>query len=90
MAFDRIMVWQFDTAPAWLRSLNDSLENPEWIVLVPREIYGADIDAMHTDGSSSAMCRYETRRGDVVYIGTTAAQPSPQMMAGSVEQTSNR
>ena len=84
------MVWKFDAAPAQLRRLHDSLQKPEWIVLVPREIYGLDIDAaMRAAKSARTICRYKTQRGDVVYIGDAPLQQIPALVAASDDNESH-
>jgi hypothetical protein len=81
MAFDRIMVWKFDAAPARLQRLHDSSVSPEWMVLIPRRIYHADIDkAIIENGNAVAISRYETEENDVIYVGDAPVQQIPALV----------
>ena len=81
MALNHIMVWKFSAAPQHLQRLHRSPQNPEWIVLIPRELHRGDIDeAVFAAGILTTVSRYETKDGDVVYIGNA---PLEQIMATS-------
>lgn len=84
MPFNRIMVWKFNAAPAWLQRLYDASQNPEWIVFVPRTIHDADIHkAIFAAANVTTVGRYETDEGDVVYIGNAPLQQIPAMVAAT-------
>ena len=72
MKFDRLMVWRFADAPEALRSLHRGPDIPEWLVLIPRALDGADLDAAILQGAKPGhTARYETPEGDIVYVGTS-------------------
>ena len=69
---DRLMIWRFEAAPKTLRALHRELETPEWLILIPRALSGADLDeVIQSRDKSGQTFRYETADGDIVYIGTT-------------------
>ena len=72
MKFDRLMVWRFADAPKALKSLHCEPETPEWLVLIPRDLDGTDLDVAILRGAKPGqIARYETPDGDIVYIGTS-------------------
>jgi hypothetical protein len=69
---DRLMIWRFAAAPETLKAFHHDSEAPEWLVLIPRALSGADLDEVILRGSKTGqVTRYETPDGDVVYIGTS-------------------
>jgi len=72
MQSDRLMIWRFASAPEALKALHTEPHAPEWAVLIPRALAGADIDEVILRGSKPGqLARYETPDGDIVYIGTS-------------------
>ena len=72
MKWDRLMVWRFADAPKALQSLHPEPETPEWLVLIPRDLDGTDLDVAILRGAKPGqIARYETPDGDIVYIGTS-------------------
>jgi hypothetical protein len=70
--WDRLMVWRFAAAPKSLKSLHRAPETPEWLVLIPRALTGADLDVAILRGAKPGqVARYETPDGDIVFIGTS-------------------
>lgn len=76
------MVWKLSAAPEHLQRLRDPSQNAEWIVLVPKEIYGADVNEALLAGENANVSRYETADGDVVYIGEGSLQKIHPLIAG--------
>ena len=71
MKSDRLMIWRFAAAPATLRALHQDTEAPEWLVLIPRGLMGADLtEAILQGAEPGQVARYETLEGDIVYTGT--------------------
>jgi hypothetical protein len=67
---DRLMIWRFAAAPETLKAFHNEPETPEWLVLIPRALSGADLDEVILGGSKTGrVTRYETPDGDIVYIG---------------------
>lgn len=65
---ETIMIWKFESAPAEIRSLHGAGEVPEWIVLVPPSVYGADLEeAFHQ--RSGMIAQYRTAEGEIVFMG---------------------
>ena len=74
MEFNRVMVWKFDAAPADLRALYQGAHSAKWLALIPRAIYGADLEATiraHTE--TIDLDKRLTESGDVVYAGSSEA-----------------
>jgi hypothetical protein len=67
------MIWEFSAAPAELRDLYPGREPREWLALIPAAIHGADLDqAISERMRLVTVDRYETKAGDVVYVGSSA------------------
>ena len=82
MKSDRLMIWRFAAAPEMLRALHHEAETPEWLVLIPRALSGADLDEVILRGSKPGqVARYETLDGDIVYVGTSQLDGLPQGLA---------
>jgi hypothetical protein len=76
MTFNRVMVWQFDSAPSELRALHNGGQSPSWLALVPKKICGADLEtAIIAQTGLIGLYRYQTEAGDVVYFGSSDAAP---------------
>jgi hypothetical protein len=76
MKLSRIRVWRFAKAPDELRALHHGSESPEWLVMVPRAMHGSDVDkAVLAHRGPGSVLRYETPKGDLVYIGAPGANP---------------
>ena len=72
MQSDRLMIWRFASAPEVLKALHTDREAPEWVVLIPRALAGADLDEIILQGAKPGqLARYETLDGDIVYMGTS-------------------
>ena len=84
MKSDRLPTWRFAAAPATLRSLHRGPEIPDWLVLVPSALHGADLHAAIMQGSKQ-VTRYETPDGDAVYVGRSQSDPlaRPSSMAAT-------
>lgn len=79
---DRLMIWRFAAAPKALQSLHSEPDSPEWLVLIPRALSGADLDEAILRGSKPGqVARYETPEGDIVYIGTSELDQLSQGLA---------
>jgi hypothetical protein len=66
------MMWRFTAAPKALQSLHRAAEKPDWLVFVPRALSGSDLDdAILRGAKPGQVARYETPKGDIVYVGTT-------------------
>lgn len=75
------MVWKFNGAPAHLQRLHDSSVSPEWMVLIPRRIYRADIDkAIIENATAMTIRRYETEDKDVIYVGDAPVEQIPALV----------
>ncbi len=71
LKLDRLMMWRFTAAPKTLRSLHRTPETPDWLVFVPRALSGTDLDDAILHGAEPGqVARYETPKGDIVYIGS--------------------
>jgi hypothetical protein len=67
-----IMVWRFADAPHPLQLLHRDLPPPEWLVFVPQDRIGSDLDeSIIGCPESIGVLRYETPAGDVVYTGSS-------------------
>jgi hypothetical protein len=78
---DRLMVWRFPAAPENLKALHCGPETPEWLVLVPAALSGADLDETIVRGSMPGeVARYEAPNGDIVYIGTSQLNRLPESL----------
>jgi hypothetical protein len=86
---DRLKMWPFTAAPEALKSLHRAPEMPDWLVFVPRALSGADLDdAILHPAKPGQVARYETPKGDIVYIGSTplaglSETPRPSAMAAT-------
>jgi hypothetical protein len=69
MKSDRLMVWRFEAAPETLKALHSVADTPEWLVLIPCALDGADLD--EAIRKSGQVARYKTPSGDTVYVGTS-------------------
>ena len=86
MKSDRVMLWRFAAAPKELRALHSSTAAPEWLVLVPRSLSGADLDqAISAGAEPGQLARYETSTGDVVYVGNSPIDRTLHRLAGSIQ-----
>jgi hypothetical protein len=66
------MVWKFEAAPADLRALYQGAGSPKWLALIPKPIYGADLDAtFRTDTETLDLLKRQTQSGDIVYAGSS-------------------
>jgi len=82
MKSDRLMIWRFAAAPETLRALHHEADAPEWLVLIPRALSGADLDEVILRGSKPGqVARYETLDGDIVYVGTSQLDGLSQGLA---------
>jgi hypothetical protein len=70
---NRILIWRFAAAPAFLQLLCEGSTNPpEWLVLVPQSMSALDLDAVILGRAEpSCIARYQMESGDVVYAGTS-------------------
>src|SRR5579884_1218134 len=87
---NRIMMWRFPEAPPELQALYKGANLPEWIVLVPRSVWGLDIDELITkQHRPDAVSRFELPNGDITYIGAVpmTLDPRPGIRAFAVELT---
>ena len=79
MKLDRLMMWRFADAPKALRSLHRGTGTPEWLVFIPRALSGIDLDeAILRPVEPGKVSRYETAKGDTVYIGSTQLTGLPE------------
>ena len=82
MSSDRLIVWKFDSAPAELRARHRGRQSPDWVALIPAEIGGADLEAVIlAQAGLSALDRYQTETGDVVYFGSS----DPSTLLGAID-----
>ena len=82
MKSDRLRMWRFTAAPKALRSLHRSEDEPEWLVLVPQTLVGTDLDEAIVKGAKiGQVARYDTPKGDVVYVGTSQLGRLPKSSA---------
>ena len=82
MKSDRLMIWRFADAPKTLRALHCKAETPEWVVLIPRALSGADLDDAILQGAQPGqLARYEMPDGDIVYLGTSRLDRLTQGLA---------
>jgi hypothetical protein len=81
------MTWRFASAPATLKSLHHGPGTPDWLVLVPSALGGADLHEAIMQGSKQ-VARYDTPDGDSVYVGTS--QPDPSARPSSMTATHSR
>ena len=83
MKSDRLMIWRFADAPKTLTAPHCETETPEWVVLIPRALHGADLDEIIRKGSKPGqVTHYRTPDGDTVYIGTSRLDGLTQGLAG--------
>jgi hypothetical protein len=76
---DRLMMWRFAAAPKALRSLHRGPGTHEWLVFVPHSLSGTDLDdAIVSPAETGKVARYETPRGDIVYVGSTKLAGLPE------------
>ena len=86
---DRVRMWRFTDAPNTLQSLHRTPGTPEWLVFVPRALRGTDLDDVILHPSEPGqVARYETPKGDIVYVGSTrfsglSETPRPSAMAAT-------
>jgi len=67
-----VKMWPFPSAPKNFQSLHRMPGTPKWLVFVPRALSGTDLDQVILHPAEPAqVARYETPKGDVVYIGST-------------------
>jgi hypothetical protein len=67
---DRIMVWKFDLAPVELRRMHQDPKRPTWVAFIPLEVHATDVDQeIRNQAGPEGVFKYETARGDVVYMG---------------------
>ncbi len=77
------MIWRFADAPKTLTALHCEVEAPEWVVLIPRTLYGADLDEIIRKGAKPGqVTHYRTPDGDTVYMGTSQLDGLTQGLAG--------
>ena len=72
MKRDRVRMWRFKDAPKTLQSLHRSPGTPQWVAFVPRALRGMDLeDVILHSAEPGLIARYETPKGDIVYVGST-------------------
>ena len=82
MRTGRIRIWRFSKAPDELRALHHGPEPPEWLVMVPRALGGSQIDEVILGhGRPGTVARYETSKGDLVYIGMSGVNQMSKLLA---------
>ena len=89
--FERIMVWQFDAAPAELQGLHNRGYSPRWLALIPASIHGPDLArAIREQTSDISMDEYRTLSGDIVYVGSSGLAEILHAVAPSLSEQGPR
>src|SRR5271165_3051504 len=86
MTSDRVMIWKFSEAPFELQSLHRDSQAPEWVALIPKSMYGDDLDdAFRKCSDTRSIFRYQDADGDVVLMGISQVAELVEVLAA--EQT---
>jgi len=82
MKAGRIRIWKFAAAPGELRALHRGPKPPEWVVIVPREMQGSDIEnLLLAQGPPGSITRHATGKGDFVYLGQSGVSQVSKLLA---------